>query len=58
MAPEYAIDGNFSVKSDVFSFDILLLEIVPGKKNKGYMYQKFKIMQNGMANGSVLYKLI
>ncbi|XLR34519.1 G-type lectin S-receptor-like serine/threonine-protein kinase At4g27290 [Arachis hypogaea] len=35
MAPEYAIDGNFSVKSDVFSFGILLLEILSGKKNKG-----------------------
>ncbi|KAL5549043.1 hypothetical protein UlMin_004274 [Ulmus minor] len=35
MAPEYAIDGLFSVKSDVFSFGILLLEIVTGKKNRG-----------------------
>ncbi|KAF3972492.1 hypothetical protein CMV_004011 [Castanea mollissima] len=33
MAPEYAIDGLFSVKSDVFSFGILLLEIISGKKN-------------------------
>ncbi|MED6111487.1 hypothetical protein PIB30_052719 [Stylosanthes scabra] len=35
MAPEYAIDGNFSVKSDVFSFGVLLLEMLSGKKNKG-----------------------
>ena len=35
MAPEYAIDGLFSVKSDVFSFGILLLEILSGKKNRG-----------------------
>lgn len=35
MAPEYAIDGQFSIKSDVFSFGILLLEIVSGKKNRG-----------------------
>lgn len=33
MAPEYALYGLFSVKSDVFSFGILLLEIVSGKKN-------------------------
>ena len=34
MAPEYAIDGQFSAKSDVFSFGILLLEIICGKKNR------------------------
>ena len=39
MAPEYAIDGLFSVKSDVFSFGILLLEILSGKKNRGSFHQ-------------------
>ncbi|KAI9072117.1 hypothetical protein K1719_045919 [Acacia pycnantha] len=33
MAPEYAMHGQFSVKSDVFSFGILVLEILTGKKN-------------------------
>ncbi|XP_039013622.1 G-type lectin S-receptor-like serine/threonine-protein kinase B120 [Hibiscus syriacus] len=33
MAPEYASEGVFSVKSDVFSFGVLLLEILSGKKN-------------------------
>lgn len=33
MAPEYAMHGQFSVKSDVFSFGILVLEIVSGWKN-------------------------
>ncbi|XP_021808514.1 G-type lectin S-receptor-like serine/threonine-protein kinase At4g27290 isoform X3 [Prunus avium] len=36
MAPEYAIDGQFSVKSDVFSFGILMLEIVSGKRSRGF----------------------
>lgn len=33
MAPEYAMHGQFSVKSDVFSFGVLILEIVSGQKN-------------------------
>ncbi|RWW37464.1 hypothetical protein BHE74_00057420 [Ensete ventricosum] len=38
MSPEYAMDGIFSVKSDVFSFGVLVLEIVSGKKNRGVYY--------------------
>ena len=33
MAPEYVMHGQFSVKSDAFSFGVLLLEIVSGQKN-------------------------
>ncbi|XP_010439485.1 PREDICTED: receptor-like serine/threonine-protein kinase SD1-8 isoform X1 [Camelina sativa] len=36
MSPEYAMDGIFSMKSDVFSFGVLLLEIISGKRNKGF----------------------
>ncbi|XP_034912697.1 G-type lectin S-receptor-like serine/threonine-protein kinase At4g27290 isoform X3 [Populus alba] len=36
MSPEYAIDGLFSIKSDVFSFGVLVLEIVSGKRNRGF----------------------
>ncbi|CAL0311028.1 unnamed protein product [Lupinus luteus] len=36
MAPEYAMEGLFSVKSDVFSFGVLLLEIISGKRNTGF----------------------
>ncbi|XP_019175101.1 PREDICTED: receptor-like serine/threonine-protein kinase SD1-8 [Ipomoea nil] len=39
MSPEYAMDGLFSVKSDVFSFGVLVLEIVSGKKNRGFYNQ-------------------
>ncbi|KAJ6894419.1 hypothetical protein NC652_028248 [Populus alba x Populus x berolinensis] len=38
MSPEYALDGHFSVKSDVFSFGVLVLEIVSGKKNRGFCH--------------------
>ena len=36
MAPEYAFNGLFSIKSDVFSFGILMIEIVSGKKGRGF----------------------
>ncbi|KAF1875061.1 hypothetical protein Lal_00007677 [Lupinus albus] len=35
MSPEYAMEGNFSIKSEVYSFGVLLLEIVTGRKNSG-----------------------
>ncbi|KAK7257279.1 hypothetical protein RIF29_31132 [Crotalaria pallida] len=34
MAPEYAVEGLFSIKSDVFSFGVLLLEVISGNKNR------------------------
>ncbi|XP_062187739.1 cysteine-rich receptor-like protein kinase 6 isoform X3 [Phragmites australis] len=33
MAPEYVMRGNYSVKSDAFSFGVMVLEIVTGRKN-------------------------
>nr|XP_028958840.1 G-type lectin S-receptor-like serine/threonine-protein kinase At1g11410 isoform X2 [Malus domestica] len=33
MSPEYAMDGLYSTKSDVFSFGVLALEIISGRKN-------------------------
>ncbi|XP_022877604.1 G-type lectin S-receptor-like serine/threonine-protein kinase At4g27290 isoform X2 [Olea europaea var. sylvestris] len=39
MSPEYAIDGHFSVKSDVYSFGVLVLEIVSGKRNRGFSHR-------------------
>ncbi|WCJ31324.1 G-type lectin S-receptor-like serine/threonine-protein kinase At4g27290 [Euphorbia peplus] len=38
MAPEYATDGIFSIKSDVFSFGIIVLEIVSGKRSRGFYH--------------------
>ncbi|KAF5184957.1 Cysteine-rich receptor-like protein kinase, partial [Thalictrum thalictroides] len=36
MAPEYAMHGLFSVKTDVFSFGILVLEIISGHNNNSF----------------------
>ncbi|OMO99871.1 hypothetical protein COLO4_13054 [Corchorus olitorius] len=36
MSPEYALDGFFSIKSDVFSFGVVLLETISGKRNTGF----------------------
>ena len=33
MSPEYAMLGQFSEKSDVFSFGVMVLEIIAGKRN-------------------------
>nr|GEV05757.1 G-type lectin S-receptor-like serine/threonine-protein kinase At4g27290 [Tanacetum cinerariifolium] len=42
MSPEYALDGLFSIKSDVFSFGVLVLEIVSGKRNRGFVHSEHK----------------
>ncbi|KAM1756343.1 hypothetical protein ACFX11_005725 [Malus domestica] len=36
MSPEYAMHGQFSVKSDMYSFGVLVLEIISGKKNSNF----------------------
>ncbi|GMN61951.1 hypothetical protein TIFTF001_031034 [Ficus carica] len=58
MAPEYVSTGQFSIKSDVFSFGMMVLEIVSGKRCTSFSPQKqdltltgyaWTLMQQGMA---------
>ncbi|XP_043688969.1 G-type lectin S-receptor-like serine/threonine-protein kinase At4g27290 isoform X2 [Telopea speciosissima] len=49
MSPEYAIEGLFSVKSDVFSFGVLVLEMVSGKKNRGFYHPEHQLNLLGHA---------
>ncbi|XP_076948854.1 cysteine-rich receptor-like protein kinase 15 [Bidens hawaiensis] len=39
MSPEYAVHGHFSVKSDVFAFGVVVLEIITGKKSSSFLHQ-------------------
>ncbi|XP_049936611.1 cysteine-rich receptor-like protein kinase 15 [Nymphaea colorata] len=39
MAPEYLLEGKVSVKIDVYSFGVLVLEIISGKKNFSLIQQ-------------------
>ncbi|KAK1304024.1 putative cysteine-rich receptor-like protein kinase 35 [Acorus calamus] len=36
MAPEYTMRGHYSIKSDVFSFGVLVLEIITGLRNSSF----------------------
>ncbi|PIA38453.1 hypothetical protein AQUCO_02800279v1, partial [Aquilegia coerulea] len=49
MSPEYAVDGHFSVKSDVFSYGVLVLEIISGKKNRGFWHPDHELNLLGHA---------
>ncbi|GLT51477.1 hypothetical protein SLA2020_248840 [Shorea laevis] len=49
MAPEYVIGGLFSIKSDVFSFGVLLLEIISGIQNRGFFQPQHSLNLIGHA---------
>lgn len=38
MPPEYAMAGKFSEKTDVFSFGVLMLEIISGIRNSEFWH--------------------
>ncbi|WMV46292.1 hypothetical protein MTR67_039677 [Solanum verrucosum] len=40
MSPAYAIHGIFSEKLDVFSFGVILLEIISSKRNNNYCHSE------------------
>ncbi|XAR56617.1 Non-specific serine/threonine protein kinase [Bertholletia excelsa] len=54
MSPEYQVDGVFSVKSDVFSFGVIVLEIVGGKRNRGFFHPEHQL--NLLGHAWMLYE--
>ncbi|KAL5824770.1 hypothetical protein ACOSQ3_020833 [Xanthoceras sorbifolium] len=49
MSPEYALKGIISTKVDVFSFGVLLLEIISGKKNNSFHHSGHSLNLIGSA---------
>ncbi|KAG8043189.1 hypothetical protein GUJ93_ZPchr0119g33242 [Zizania palustris] len=49
ISPEYAMEGKFSEKSDVFSFGVLILEIVSGRKNTSFVDHEWSMNLLGYA---------
>ncbi|KAH0744984.1 hypothetical protein KY290_032977 [Solanum tuberosum] len=49
MSPEYVVYGQFSEKSDVFSFGVLLLEILTGERNSDFFMTEVCVSLLGWA---------
>lgn len=49
MPQEYTVDGHFSIKSDVFSFGVLVLVIISGRKKRGFFHPEHDLNLLGHA---------
>ena len=58
MPPEYMLEGSVSTKTDVFSFGVLLLEIVSSKMNHGTYDAEHPLNLLGLVSYSIQIKLI
>ena len=45
LAPEYIVHGKLTEKADVYSFGILVLEVVCGKRNNSFSQNSHSILQ-------------
>ncbi|KAI9111857.1 hypothetical protein K1719_017547 [Acacia pycnantha] len=45
MAPEYVVQGKLSDKADIYSFGVLLIEIVSGKRSSSFVLNTSSILQ-------------
>lgn len=54
MSPEYALDGIFSAKSDVFSFGVVVIEIISGKRNTGFYHSGKALSLLGYVSSIIL----
>lgn len=45
MAPEYVVRGKLTEKADVYSFGVLVIEVVCGKRNNAFSQDSHSILQ-------------
>ncbi|XP_058091863.1 cysteine-rich receptor-like protein kinase 3 isoform X2 [Magnolia sinica] len=45
MAPEYLVRGKLTEKADVYSFGVLVIEVICGRRNNGYDQEELSILQ-------------
>ncbi|CAN0877092.1 Cysteine-rich receptor-like protein kinase 43 [Linum grandiflorum] len=45
MAPEYVMHGRLSVKADVYSFGVLVLELISGQKNSTFANADYNLLE-------------
>lgn len=58
MPPEYVVRGRFSMKSDVFSYGVIVLEIISGKKNREFSHAEHSHNLLGHVNDLTLIGLV
>lgn len=49
MAPEYLVKGQLTEKADVYSFGVLVLEIICGRKNNAFVEDTGSLLQTVIA---------
>lgn len=47
MSPEYVMGGKFSEKSDVFSFGVIVLEMISGRRNTSFYNEELSLGLHG-----------
>ena len=58
MSPEYVLQGLLSTKSDVFSFGVIVLEIMSGMKNATFYESDYSLNLLGHVSNNVYLALI
>jgi serine/threonine protein kinase len=57
ISPEYGMEGKYSEKSDVFSFGVLILEIVSGRRNSSFVDEEWSMNLLGYVRQHYLLRL-